>query len=104
MKNKNAKTHEIKGKAVKKEKSETSKRLDELREAMKNMSVRHATVDNITRFLLDSIIEKYQMTDKSTGVVSPFDDKAFLSDLATAIRGYEKVVTKEVVIPKLDWV
>lgn len=101
MKNKNAKTVVVK---EKKKKSETGKRMDELRKAMQGMGVKHATVENITRYLLELAKGCHRMVDPDNpdGELI-FNSESLLNDLATAIRGYEMKSDKEVVISKLDW-
>ena len=104
MKN-GAKTVIKKEKREIKEKSETRKRMDELRKAMQDMGVRHATVENVTRYLLDVAVQKYSAIDKDDNTNEPvFDDVTFLKDLATGIRGYDvKINIKEIITPELDW-
>lgn len=101
---KGAKTINLDEKKVKKEKSETGKRMDELRKAMHSMGVRHATVENITRYLLQNVVDSHSIVDPEDNTGTPLlDSDLLLKDLATAIRGYEKVVVDDVKTPGLDW-
>lgn len=72
--------------------------MNQLRGAMRSMGVRHATVENITQFLLDTALIPYR------DVEGKLNSKDFLSTMASIIRGYtNKTPEKEVEVIKLDW-